>query len=426
MMNYEIFKEVVKEKFMDYMPEKFKGMELVAEPVEKVNVTLDGIILREEGRNISPTIYINNMYKKYQDCGDLEETLMAACDFMERAYEQAPVVDVDSIMKDANEKIVFQLINTEQNKTFLEQVPHREFQDLSIVYKVIISADKDAVQSSKITNEFAKRLGMSEEQLFKCAAENTRRLFPPVVRSMNDIMKEMFARDGMPQEIADMMIAEIPPEQTMWVISNEKGINGAASMLYENELHELAESLESDLYILPSSVHEVIAVSSDMGSPEMLAQMVVEVNMQEVSLDERLSNQVYHYDKDLRKLTLATDTPNKRLEKKVPDQPEFPMEKMLFGEPFPWGKSDKSIITCEPKNQRGKRQLINGIDQDTTIDESSMNEVVNNWLRDKYPDGCPTAPTECNDQSVKDDLEFLKKALNMPAKYADYMAKEEE
>ena len=141
-----------------------------------------------------------------------------------------------------------------------------------------------AVQSSKITNEFAKRLGMSEEQLFKCAAENTRRLFPPVVRSMNDIMREMFARDGMPQEIADMMIAEIPPEQTMWVISNEKGINGAVSMLYENELHELAESLESDLYILPSSVHEVIAVSSDMGSPEMLAQMVVEVNMQELLL----------------------------------------------------------------------------------------------------------------------------------------------
>lgn len=184
-----------------------------------------------------------------------------------------------------------------------------------------VDAPLDMRQSSKITNEFAKRLGMSEEQLFKCAAENTRRLFPPVVRSMNDIMKEMFARDGMPQEIAEMMIAEIPPEQTMWVISNENGINGAASMLYENELHELAESLESDLYILPSSVHEVIAVSSDMGSPEMLAQMVVEVNMQEVSLDERLSNQVYHYDKDLRKLTLATDTPNKRLDGIVAEPP---------------------------------------------------------------------------------------------------------
>ena len=118
----------------------------------------------------------------------------------------------------------------------------------------------------------------------------------------------------MPAEMAEMMIGEIPPEQTMWVISNKEGINGAVSMLYENELHELAENLGSDLYILPSSVHEVLAVSSDLGDPEELAQMVVEVNMQEVSLDERLSNQVYHYDKDLRKLTLATDTPNKRLD----------------------------------------------------------------------------------------------------------------
>lgn len=28
MMNYEIFKEVVKEKFMDYMPEKLKGWKM--------------------------------------------------------------------------------------------------------------------------------------------------------------------------------------------------------------------------------------------------------------------------------------------------------------------------------------------------------------------------------------------------------------
>ena len=94
--------------------------------------------------------------------------------------------------------------------------------------QVIISADKDAVQSSKITNEFAKRLGMSEEQLFKCAAENTRRLFPPVVRSMNDIMKEMFARDGMPQEIADMMIAELLGFRTIVGCVNLPALHGYA------------------------------------------------------------------------------------------------------------------------------------------------------------------------------------------------------
>ena len=314
MMNYEIFKEVVKEKFLDYMPEKYKGMEVVISPMEKVNETLDGLSLREEGKHISPTIYVNDMYRKYQNNEDLEQTIRGACEVMERGFREIPPISVDSICKDAKEKIVFELINTTQNESYLKQLPHREFQDLSIVYKVMIKEDENGIHSTKVTNSLAERLGMSEADLFKCAAENTRRLLPPTVRSMNDVMREMFVKDGMPEDIAEMMISEIPPEQTMWIISNSRGINGAVNMLYENELHELAKNLGSDLYILPSSIHEVLAVSSDLATPEELAEMVVQVNMEEVSLNERLSNQVYHYDKDLRKLTLATDTPNKRLD----------------------------------------------------------------------------------------------------------------
>ena len=89
---------------------------------------------------------------------------------------------------------------------------------------------------------------------------------------------------------------------------------GAASMLYEEPIHELAEQVGGDLYILPSSVHEVIAVPADFGSPEELAEMVYEINMEQVDINDRLSNQVYHYDRDLRTLRLATDTINKSLD----------------------------------------------------------------------------------------------------------------
>ena len=107
MMNYEIFKEVVKEKFMDYMPDSFKGMELIVRPAEKVNMTYDAINIRGEDTTISPTIYINDMYEKYQSCGDLEETLMAACDLMAMEFAKTPqVVDVDSLYKDADEELV--------------------------------------------------------------------------------------------------------------------------------------------------------------------------------------------------------------------------------------------------------------------------------------------------------------------------------
>ena len=58
----------------------------------------------------------------------------------------------------------------------------------------------------------------------------------------------------------------------------------------------------------------MIAVRAKDMVPNELAEMVSEINMAQVSLNDRLSNQVYHYDRDLRKLTLATDTPNKRLD----------------------------------------------------------------------------------------------------------------
>ena len=320
MMDYEVFKEVVKEKFLSYMPDSYQGMEIRVDSVEKINRKLDGLSLYLEGEKMmpSPTIYISDMYKEYLRTEDLQATIQNAAEAMDKVFTQASLPPLDKSM--AKDNIVFQLVNTVQNEELLKNMPHREFQDLSIIYRWVLSVGENGIASTIISNDLAKELGMGEEQLFKAAAENTRRILPPVVKSMNEVMREMFLADGMPPSMADLMIGEMPPEQTMWVISNECRINGAVSMLYEDKLHKLAEDVESDLYILPSSVHEVIAVSVEMGEPEELAQMVAEINMDQVDISERLSNQVYHYDKDLRKITLATDTPNKRLDGVVAEQ----------------------------------------------------------------------------------------------------------
>ena len=126
----------------------------------------------------------------------------------------------------------------------------------------------------------------------------------------------------MPKEMAEQMLSEMGPEDLpMWIITNEKGLNGAVQMLYDENLHGLSEKMGDDFFILPSSIHEVICVPASLGNAEDLAAMVQEVNMTAVALEERLSNQVYFYDKDLRKLTMATDTPNKRIDGMVAEQP---------------------------------------------------------------------------------------------------------
>ncbi len=320
MMDYEIFREVVKESFLSYMPESYQDMEVRVAPVDKVNRKLDGLSLlaKNEKSVISPTLYIDDMYVKYLKTEDLQATLRDAAEAMDEAFREAAIPPLD--ISTAKDNIIFQLVNTMQNEDMLKNLPHREFQDLSIIYRWVVDVEQRGLSSVVINNHVAESLGMGEEQLFKAAAENTRRILPPVVQSMNEVMRDMLVADGMPEELADLMIGEQEPENIMWVISNERKIDGAASMLYEDKLHKLAESVGTDLYILPSSVHEVIAVSVEMGEPEELAQMVSEINMDQVDISERLSNQVYHYDKDLRKITLATDTPNKRLDGVVAEQ----------------------------------------------------------------------------------------------------------
>ena len=80
----------------------------------------------------------------------------------------------------------------------LRDIPHREFQDLSIIYRWVVKIEDKTIYSTVIRNSLAEELGMEEEQLFNAAAENTRRILPPVVKSMNETIRDMFLADGMP------------------------------------------------------------------------------------------------------------------------------------------------------------------------------------------------------------------------------------
>lgn len=317
MMNYEIFMEVVKEKFMDYLPEEYKAGKLDIREVRKVNKNLDGLTVfgHGEGTSVSPTIYVNDMYKEYCESEDIEQVLSKAAEIYVGAMKKAPFASVDLLKFDeAKDKIVFQLINAEQNREMLSNMPHRDYLDLAVIYRWYLGSDSKGSMSSMVDNNLAKKLGFTEEQLFKAAVENTKEIMKPTIKNMTEIFVSMCVKDGMPEEVAKMMIGDMEEEHPMWVISNENGVHGAASMLYEDLLQDLAVKIDSDLYILPSSVHETLAISTKFGDPQMLAEMVSDVNMTEVSLEERLSNQVYFYDKDLRKISMATDTPNRRLD----------------------------------------------------------------------------------------------------------------
>lgn len=319
MMNYEMFKEIVREKIKDYMPPEYGNAAVNILGVNKVNGKRDVLAVRKPEERLVSNLYLDDFYKVYQQCDDLEMTLRnMAEEYVGIAEKSVDNVEID--MSQMKDRVTMMLVNTEQNKEMLADMPHREFQDLSVIYRYVVAQDEQGVASFKVTNAHLKMSGMTPEELFQCAAENTKKMFPPKIASMEDVMIDMVRGDGIPDEMADEM-AEIfdtlqEPKESMWLIGNISGVNGAVSMLYDENLQRLAEKMGTDLYIIPLSVHEVLAVSVEMGNgnPEELAEMLQQVNMSAVELEDRLSNNVYHYDKDLRQLKLATQVPNQRLD----------------------------------------------------------------------------------------------------------------
>jgi len=305
MMDYKMFKEIVAEQFLNYLPEEFKDYHLRIREIKKINQTLDGLYLSSSASpkpEIVPTIYVNHMYEDYLESGNLQKVMEHAADNWITAYRDMPADIGNFNLSGTDRKIIMALVNTEQNKELLENVPHREFCDLSIVYRLFVGMDEGEMKSALINDSVAQRIGMTEQQLYEAAVVNTKELFPPTIINMDVILKEILVSEGMDADLAEMILHATAPENLMYVISNDHKINGAVSMLYENELHDFAEDLGTDLYLLPSSIHEIIAVPKAAGSPEELAQMVETINMKEVSVEERLSNQVYYYDRDLRSI----------------------------------------------------------------------------------------------------------------------------
>lgn len=203
------------------------------------------------------------------------------------------------------ENIIFSLINTEYYDFMLRDIPHREFEDLSIVYYEFEPTES---MYHLISNQYMESAKLCEEELYDLALENTRRIMPPVVIKMSDLMSEMEEELGLKQK------EEVKEEVMAYVIRNEQGKRGAVSILYSDVMEEMAEKLGGDFYLIPSSTHEFIAIPKPLNvSLDDLQEHVHYTNLTQVNSSDRLSNQVYEYDSTKGQVKQATFSPYTKL-----------------------------------------------------------------------------------------------------------------
>ena len=101
-----------------------------------------------------------------------------------------------------------------------------------------------------IHNSHLDLWGIQQNELYKYAHKNTCRLFPYSLQSVCATLNEMSENLTAPLSVM--------PEEDLLVLTNQSRIDGAACILYDNMLEKIAEVLQEDFYVIPSSIHELL------------------------------------------------------------------------------------------------------------------------------------------------------------------------
>lgn len=275
-----------------------EGYDISASKIKKNNgVEVQAVNVRVMDSKICFNIYIDMIV---EEIARRNMTVMEAAQILFGIYNEyknsSSEFDVEYIFnKDyilAN--VEYHLVNEERNSERLQAFPRKKVLDLVAIYRVVARSDERGIESYALNNQILKMAGISLEELDRAAFENTRKIGFKVMT-----MRELLA------EIDEEMAAATESGPTMYVLTNIRKINGANILLYKERLSEVAEKMQDDFYILPSSIHELLAVPVSDADVKQLRKMVKEMNDNEVTPEEILGYEVYRYSRETEQIEIV-------------------------------------------------------------------------------------------------------------------------
>ncbi len=195
-------------------------------------------------------------------------------------------------------KIFLRLVNYEKNKADMERKAYIKFLDLAILF--YCDCTEWGCDGFYVSKKQLLMWHRDVNDIYQTALENTYRKDNTLVTPILNFFPEELIY--MSQNGMNIMLIE----KEMIVLANQSLSFGAAMLLNIPELKKLADQLDSNLYLLPSSIHEIIAVRSDQNTDvSYLTEMVNEVNNSVVESENYLSDHVYYFDREKCEVTIA-------------------------------------------------------------------------------------------------------------------------
>ncbi len=283
-MNYESFKQELLKELNEKKPDYIETFDTFV--VNKTNkMQMDSFVAKFRDQNLCPNFYPQDYFRDYVYGTDIDEIADTILEMVDVEYQKSRTFgEIEFTQENAKNCITLRLLSKEQNQEMLSECSCMVFDELGLIavprWNVEVGDDFSA--SFAVNKQIQKEhLHMTDTELLDLAWSNT--------------FKQIFSIKGI-SEVTGMPLGENEKEP-MYVLTTENNQYGAIGML-SKELLQMAEEMigAKTLFILPSSVHEILLVDKNIcGSPEYLRAMVKDANANHVDIEERLADDVYAF-----------------------------------------------------------------------------------------------------------------------------------
>ena len=290
-MTYDEFKE----KLLGEIGERLgKPAVKIIAVTKNNNVQKDAVTLSDCEAELNPVVYLDDLYKECMAGKEISECVDQILELSHGTPEFDSRQLFDS-WEEAKDRIGLDLANTKWNEGLFTDIPHKEFLDLTIYCRLVFAKDETGIASTVVKDSMLVRWGISEQEMWEAASSNLKKEAYQFMNLQSLIEKSAEAADIKERRNADMCI-----------LTNPVMYYGAAGILRTDLLEKFAQLKETDLYVLPSSVHEVILLPAlDCWDVDELRQMVKSVNAGSVDKMDWLSDEVYYYRRESGEVVIA-------------------------------------------------------------------------------------------------------------------------
>ena len=289
-MDYKIYKESLRDKVQEQLGEDVSVY--YTEMVKNNNVKKEALALQTKGENTTPMIYVDSLLEAYACTGNMEESKNTVLEIYKGRNHV--LADWNSFSwEQVKPYIRIRLVRMEGNEEYLKDRPYKKVLDLAMIFVVLLN-EKEGEMAAQVSWTQMEAWGIDIEELYLTAIDNFR--------------KEEFIITNMTSLFPAELAEELEMGIDMYIFSTKKRIQGARAILRVDMLKTFADKKGCNLFILPSSVHEVLLICEEKYMCVAgLKAIVSSVNGDSdvIAAEEVLSDSVYYYDREKEEIRIA-------------------------------------------------------------------------------------------------------------------------